>query len=134
MGNQSTTLTGATSYASAGTAKTVWESIHPKQMQPSFRNKEHCVGAVALGLEAPSTHISTSDGKSMSQVPESISVDAAVATYLDEIRRFRAGRTIKACEHVVYQPAELGVLSASERIRKEFPRNESQTALADARQ
>jgi integrase/recombinase XerD len=84
--------------------KRVWVSVGPDAdaALAAFRNKEHDLKAVALGRVAPDPL----EGPVTSLIAEangspSVSLDAAVADYLDEIRRFRSYKTIMACQQML---------------------------------
>ncbi|ADW67170.1 tyrosine-type recombinase/integrase [Granulicella tundricola] len=89
-------------YLSAG--KRLWESVGPDPdgALVALRNKEHDLQALALG-RPPSGKASSTEVQAQLEVATSasISLDQAVADYLEEIRRFRAPKTLAGCKHTL---------------------------------
>lgn len=79
----------------------------------ALRNKEHDLQSVALGRSAPtsvadaqtsaSPNLSPSEPvtKQASVSPASVSLEDAIQSYLEEVRRFRSPKTIAACQHIL---------------------------------
>jgi len=80
----------------------------------ALRNKEHDLQSVVLGRTAFASDVSqqTSVSPSLSASrlvaeqealisPASVSLQDAIESYLDEVRRFRSPKTIAACEHML---------------------------------
>lgn len=74
--------------------KRVWQSIgtEPDGALAALHNKEHDLQAIALGRSAP---------EPAAEVKLQITVGDGVARYLADIRRFRAAKTIAACERIL---------------------------------
>ncbi len=84
--------------------KRVWESIGPiaDAAVVALRNREHDFQSVALGrVASPALAGAEPESVPASCSSPSVSLDAAVAEYLDEIRRFRSAKTLSACENML---------------------------------
>ena len=77
----------------------------------ALRKSEHDLQAISLGIAAPRIATVNAD---TSDKPDSISLDDAIDTYLAEVRRFRAPKTISACERML---TVFGSRLASKRIK-----------------
>ena len=63
----------------------------------AFQNTEHALQSLYLGYSAPSSVAEPAASVTL----ESISLDDAIGSYLEEIRRFRSAKTIAACHHML---------------------------------
>jgi integrase/recombinase XerD len=94
--------------------KRVWQAVglDPDRAIIALRNMEHDLEGVALGRNAqkvfPSPQPTVPEPRSQyfealpsTLLPAQTSLTDAIATYLSEIRRFRAPKTIAACENIL---------------------------------
>lgn len=77
-----------------------WHAVGPDADSAivALRNTEHDLQAVGLGFHAPKARPVEAG---ISAAPDSLCLAAAIDAYLAEVRRFRAPKTISACERIL---------------------------------
>lgn len=80
--------------------KRVWEAVGSDADAAivAFRNKEHDLRAISLGRSTLSSAIVE---MTAAQTDVALSLEDAIDSYLEEVRRFRSAKTISACENML---------------------------------
>jgi integrase/recombinase XerD len=86
--------------------KRVWQAVGPEAdaAAAALQNKEHDLQSDSLGRSTPAPVPSSTPGPVQSPVPTpttAVSLDDAIKSYMAEVRRFRAPKTIAAAQHML---------------------------------